>query len=362
MSKEEEEKLRLYQRYRKSSPDLLKESIALSRAAGNGWEEVTRFLVESGADANSADALKSAAGFGHLEVCKLLVKMGCKPKEKKHQEALIDACHNNYIAVVEYLLNQGMTLEGMEPGWMDKMLNENFSLSVFKTICDAGYPLKDMTLSPSLQSREPKDYGGAIHMAASHGNLDIVKACLEYGVPVDQCHPINKLTPLHLATFHGHDNVVEYLLKKEASVDAKANFEHGRTVLELTLPGGRPMIHSAKIEKIQTLLLEAGAVPNTDILNALIREGKLDLFRFALKSGLDLEKRDRNGITPMKVAIGNQNWDMVQELHAYGAKIDAEHWNRADANLRRGLTKLLKHPKWQEEKPGGLSFYSRVEF
>ena len=62
----------------------------------------------------------------------------------------------------------------------------------------------------------------ALHKAASGGYNDIVQLLLTKGASIEARNRFNN-TPLHLAAWHGHTNTVELLLSNGASIEATNN-------------------------------------------------------------------------------------------------------------------------------------------
>ncbi len=59
----------------------------------------------------------------------------------------------------------------------------------------------------------------ALHQAASHGHLEVVKCLLAHGASIDTHTQMTGSTALHQAASHGHLEVVKCLLMHGASVD-----------------------------------------------------------------------------------------------------------------------------------------------
>jgi ankyrin repeat protein len=99
-------------------------------------------------------------------------------------------------------------------------------------------------------------FGGAIHDAASAGDLEKVKALLKANPNLVFSKDTNGLTPLHFAAANGHKDVAELLLANKAEVDAKSNAKttRGGTPLHLAAMNGR--------EDVAALLLASKADVN----------------------------------------------------------------------------------------------------
>ena len=60
-----------------------------------------------------------------------------------------------------------------------------------------------------------------IQMAATKGQLEMVKYFAEKGADKDYVHPITKMTAFHLAAFDGYEEIVQYLADKGADIQKK---------------------------------------------------------------------------------------------------------------------------------------------
>lgn len=91
---------------------------ALFGAAVNGHLEAVRLLLAHGAtpDLRQGQALRNAAQGGHLEIVQLLVQAGVdvNARDDSGQDALRIAVHFAHVALVEWLLTQGVSPDGEE--------------------------------------------------------------------------------------------------------------------------------------------------------------------------------------------------------------------------------------------------------
>ncbi len=60
-----------------------------------------------------------------------------------------------------------------------------------------------------------------IQMAATKGQLEMVKYLKEKGADINYVHPVTKMTAFHLAAFDNYDQVVTYLAKSGADIQKK---------------------------------------------------------------------------------------------------------------------------------------------
>ena len=119
-----------------------------------------------------------------------------------------------------------------------------------------------------------------IHHAAQNGNLNLVRALLKQGVPVNSRNGAG-WTPLHDAAYSGHLSVVQELLKRGAHVNPRS------------LSGYTPL-HVAALEK------------HPHIIHALIRAGANPKYRNMY--GYDASTNSRTGGNAMKTSRAVTKW------------------------------------------------------
>nr|XP_019551849.2 uncharacterized protein LOC109421769 [Aedes albopictus] len=118
----------------------------------------------------------------------------------------------------------------------------------------------------------------ALHMAARNGYLEIVKVLLAHSAV--HCHDNKLQTPLRLANRNGHLEIVKTLIA-ERPVNVNETYEDGCTALHYAIEGER-------MELVELLLL----------------------------NGARVNIEDRNGVTPIDLAISKENevlWDLLLE-------------------------------------------------
>ena len=137
----------------------------------------------------------------------------------------------------------------------------------------------------------------ALHKAASGGYNDIVQLLLTKGASIEAKNNFNN-TPLHLAVRHGHTNTVELLLSNGASIEATNNFNS--TPLHLAALGS----HTSTVE----LLLSKGAsIKATDNYNNAplhdaVSNGRTSTVELLLSKGASIEVTNKANYTPLQLA------------------------------------------------------------
>lgn len=228
-----------------------------------------------------------------------------------------------------------------------------------------------------------------MHSAARWGNVDIMEVLLEYDA-IDQIHQstnVDRMQPLHLASFHNQKEAVRWLIKQGA--DINATDKHNRTPIDLSTGPGiqsilvnncknaegvRPLavaIAQQDEQKARELIDNGAMIDLTDdqgntALHQAIDCGCEQLAGFMVRSGCDVDPQNKQGDTPLNIAartklkniialLLNHNACIATENQSGVAPIDHDYMcsfvneNKRQANLReentqqRPLIKLLTY-------------------
>ncbi|KAK0668609.1 ankyrin repeat-containing domain protein, partial [Cercophora samala] len=295
---------------------LLQQNVETNAPTKNGWTLLFGALLR-----------------GHVEIVELLLQKNVKTDAPANNNLgftpLFGASLEGHVEVVKLLLNHWENNQDQEGNSFPILEAETYD-------CD----------------RHP------IHGAARVGQTEIVQLLLEKGAepdPEDSCG----LTPLWSAADNGHDAVVQLLL----SAGAEPNVMGLKT-------SRRPIHHAAQrghLELVWTLLKHGGsatpesdgfdnAVPspftlacdkgNIELLELLLDHGaninyvneasaihglhvaalsgNLEVAQFLLEKDTDVEIRDKDGWTPLMLAIEGDKPDLAEFLIQKNANVNSE--------------------------------------
>jgi len=163
------------------------------------------------------------------------------------------------------------------------------------------------------------DKGGTpLHSASwSYGHTEIVKLLIEKRAHVNATDDKGE-TPLHWASRHGHTGIVKLLIEKGADVNAKNT--KGETSFDIAVKNKVLKIlkkHGAK----SGLLIATIVLP--DLFDA-IEDGDIGKVRLFLTKGSNLNIRDKRGRNVLDWAVEKGYTDIVKELLAAGADVNAK--------------------------------------
>ncbi|RUS88519.1 hypothetical protein EGW08_003695, partial [Elysia chlorotica] len=274
---------------------------ALHWAAANGNLEAVEALLEGGADLEAKDkygmrAVLWSAWFGHIPVLRALVNAGASTRVANKVSCSFTICQAlitlQPVFVSVYIFNREL-VELADRGLNSKSKGPRFDhrqiyLSHFVSSNWLGRCQYNVTGMGGMTS---------VHLAAKHGNIDVLKALLLQGVEVDD-RDVKEITPLHLAALEGHVEVCKSLVKYGCNVNAQ-NFQ-GNTALHLAA--------NSNHKEVARVLVEAKCeldLPNSRLqtpLHVAVESGHLDVVQILLAGGASMETREKSGKSALQLA------------------------------------------------------------
>ena len=270
--------------------------------------EMAQFLIKQGADVNVQNntgltPLNATALTNNVEMAQFLVQQGAELNRSKTMSPLYLAATNNNIKMAQFLIEQGLDI--------NKPVKENKNIIKIFLITTGGLPLilplAAVSIIP-IASLAAVVGGAALVFFAEHveNNLVVDKNSEAYKKAKEDIKNISGTTPLHIATFKGHSEMVDLLIQYEADVNFESKTDY--TPLHFAVQEGHLDIvkklvnNHADINAISddgTLLHIAVANNNIDMVSFLLTEVKVDpniaaefnvegKFLDVLKSPLDL--------------------------------------------------------------------------
>ena len=305
-------------------------SDALRYAVENGQIELVKELLDKGADIQQRTAydqtlLMLAISAEQLELTRFLINKGIDPNvHNKYNSALSLAIDYEQPEIVELLLKNGATISYAEEHDEETM----FSLAV-----EGGNPKIVKLLHAHGADINQLTYDGdtALEAALEQGHDDLAIWLIEQGIEIDETTAENGCLPLCEAINKSKFNLMRAMLKddiaaKQLSPEHHECFTHH-------------FWHTDVLGLLQFLLAESIDIQplinkNNKLLLAAVRSYKrLDLVKFLIEQGVDINSQDNHGITALMVAAYHDQVEIIPFLLDNGAKVDIKAANGMTAKM-----------------------------
>jgi ankyrin repeat protein len=201
--------------------------------AGKGFLEIVQTLMEQGVDINSdwqnSTALHESAENGHLEVVRFVVEKGANVSTRNTLKStpLLLAAEKGHFETFKYLAENGGDLG-------DKNNDGKGAIHLAAASGSAGivkYMIEHSATTMALVNQTARSFGTPMHLASFGGHLDVVKLLCENGANINSQETfrgspiLSNASPLHLAAFSGHLEVVKYLVETGADTTVMCSSE-----------------------------------------------------------------------------------------------------------------------------------------
>lgn len=311
----------------------------LHHASLQGHTLLIEFLLSKGAQLDSGDEYENtplmlAARNCHLDASKLLMQAGADPfyKNRFHYSAFSWALSKRQAVLIRSMVATPQAKEKLTKEILlsKEMYQRSSNIPLFGDL-DLLKTFSDLLSLDFLKKEIP-----GLHLSAANiGKAEIVKFLLNMGWDpnyVSSPDPIWKTTytALHQAAREGTVETIKYLLEKGADPNILDNqnkppiawaiaYGHEKTARFLANQGAH--VYAKSPEKTNALhwLVDSHFEDGIDVSVGPRIKNPVSLAALFAKKGAHIDGKDRQGKTPLKIAIRNNKLAMLSWLLGNGA-------------------------------------------
>ncbi|RLU18410.1 hypothetical protein DMN91_008767 [Ooceraea biroi] len=285
------------------------DSTPLHMAVKAGHKEVVKILIAYGANINhtcdDSTPLFSAVTLNKKEIVELLLANKADIEDSK---PLLLAVSLGYKDIVEILLKYA--------AHVDVKNSENFTplhlaaIKGHKEIVNILITRKIDINARNIKGMTP------LNLAAYNGHKDVVEILIARGANVS-IQSNGGATPLHAAAVNGHSNVVKVLLSSTLNINIKDN--KNRTSLELAVAYGHLEVVKTLLQ-YETIDMKGNGI--WTILHIASHKSNLEMVRYLVDKGFDINDKTSFGYTPMQIAATEGHKDTIEFFLSKGLNIN----------------------------------------
>lgn len=163
-----------------------------------------------------------------------------------------------------------------------------------------------------------------LHLAAIYGHNAIAKYLLENNADTS-VQDSSGATPLHEAVRYGNVEIAKALLNSGANVNARDNL--GKTPVMLILPKEKTAELYKLLISFRADLSQKDMFGDTVLHTASMLNVGANTFGILIDGGADVDARNKEGVTPLAIAVQKNDLETVKLLTASGADIHTQDTN-----------------------------------
>lgn len=161
----------------------------------------------------------------------------------------------------------------------------------------------------------------SLHIASILGHKSIAKYLLENNADTSVQNS-SGATPLHEAVRYGNVEIIQALLNAGANINARDNL--GKTPIMLIIPRDKINEIYSLLQKFHADLNQKDMYGDTVLHNVAMMNVDSDIVVQFVKAGADVNARNKEGVTPLEIAVQKNNIKMANYLTQCGANIHTQ--------------------------------------
>lgn len=160
-----------------------------------------------------------------------------------------------------------------------------------------------------------------LHIAAILGHKSVARYLLENNAETF-VQDSSGATPLHEAVRYGNSEIIQALLNSGANINAKDNL--GKTPIMLIMPQDKINEIYSIFQRFHADLNEKDMYGDTVLHNAAMMNVNADIASKLVKGGANVNARNKEGVTPLEIAVQKNNVNLANYLTLNGANIHTQ--------------------------------------
>lgn len=308
----------------------------LHRAASKGNLAGVNAALSGGADINSTDrgmtALSLSANQGHIEITRLLLQKGADPNRGY---PIIIASARGYLEIVKLLVSKGADIKATDENGMTALYWSKDHPEVQAYLYEQAIAAKE-SVTPLMMAAKKGDIEGvqqrlaagddlnltdvrgetALYKACAASHIDVVKLLIKAKADVNIATKDGGETPVVAAAEKGYDDIITLLIKAKAAINPKPQpyLDH-RTALMAAASKG----HASTVRlliKAKARLNDQDSYGRTALFQAS-ESGQTEVVKILIKAGANLNIQGPMEHTALSIA---RTGEVHKLLKAAGAK------------------------------------------
>ncbi|KAJ4802712.1 Ankyrin repeat-containing protein [Rhynchospora pubera] len=194
------------------------------------------------------------------------------------------------------------------------------------------------------KSSEPE-----LHAAARVGDLQKVESICSSNPLAVNTRDRHSRTPLHLAAWAGHTDVVHYLCKNKADVGAAAIDDTGA----IHFASQKGHLDVVRVLHVAGASVKAANRKGLTPLHFAVQGSHLELIKYLVRKGADLKAKNKGGQTPMHLAESDEVRDTLKECEQLRTENESKSTLGSKTSNNDNVSES-KSPLDEKEKEGEI--------
>ncbi|VDI19545.1 Hypothetical predicted protein [Mytilus galloprovincialis] len=254
---------------------------------------------------HSVDCLFSACRNQHLEVVILLLEKGYDiniTEPNNGNTCLLEASRDGYTSMVALLLDKAANVNASNRNWDTPLImaSKNGHTHIVRLLVAKG----------AYMYRSNKKGESSTTVACINNHLEVIKVLTDNGCNIDCIEKKSKQTSLSVASYHGYDKIVAYLIRHGANVNTQNYI--GNTPLKLAATKCHFNIVKMLVEHKANINIRNNE--GSASVSAACYHDNDEIVAYLIEHGANIDTQNNKGNTPLMLAASKGYFNIVKML------------------------------------------------